>query len=74
MTHILHRKNIDISAEFFFKNYNKCIKKKLKTVAFGADLLKDENIDHAKKKAQNSDAERGRLYREIEVLKFQILF
>ena len=59
MTHILHKKNIDVSActninisacRIFFKNYSKCIKK-LKTVAFGADLLKDENIDHAEKKS-----------------------
>ena len=39
----------------------------LKPVSFGADLLQDENIDHAEKKAQNSDIERGRLHGEIEV-------
>ena len=40
----------------------------MKTVSFGADLLQDENIDHAEKKAQNSHAERGHLHGEIEVL------
>ena len=39
----------------------------LKSVSFKADLLKDENIDHAEKKDQNSDAEWGRLHGEIEV-------
>ena len=31
-------------------------------------------MDHAEKKAQNSDAERGHIHGEIEVLKFKILF
>ena len=56
MTQNFHRK--------FAQNYRK-FTKKVKTISFGADLLQDENIDHAEKKAQNSDAERGRLHVEI---------
>ena len=53
--------------------YSKCTKE-VKTFSSWADLLLDENIDHAEKRAQNSDVERGLLHGENDVIKFQILF
>ena len=53
--------------------YSKCTQE-VKTFSSWADLLLDENIDHAEKKAQNSDVERGLLHGENDVIKFQILF
>ena len=44
------------------------------SVSFGADLLQDENIDHAEKKGQNSVVERGRLHGEIEVLQWTLTY
>ena len=54
-------------------NYSKCTKE-VKTFSSWADLLWDENINHAEKKAQHSDVERGLLHGETDVIKFQILF
>ena len=48
--------------------------KRVKTFLSWADLLWGENIDHAEKKAQNSDVERGLLHGENDVIMFQILF
>ena len=51
ITHIFHRKKLDdVGAE----NLSKIIanvQKRLKSVSFGADLLQDENNDHAEKKS-----------------------
>ena len=69
MTHIFH---IDVGAENLPKLQQ--MYKKVKTFLSWADLLWDENINHAEKKAQHSDVERGLLHGETDVIKFQILF
>ena len=45
------------------------VQKSLKPVSFKADFLYDENIDHTKKKALNSDFEQGGLHGEIGLQK-----
>ena len=69
MTHIFH---IDVGAENLPKLQQ--MYKRVKTFLSWADLLWGENIDHAEKKAQSSDVERGLLHGENDVIKFQILF
>ena len=45
------------------------VQKSLKGASFKADFWHGEDIDHAEKKALNSDVEWGPLHGEIELLK-----
>ena len=57
MTQILHQQNFITFLKTNLAKIKANVKKRLKSASFGADFLYDENIDHAEKKAQNSDVE-----------------
>ena len=74
MTHILHRKKIiDVSAENLSKITANVQKSWIRS-QWGLIFCRMKILTMPRKKAQNSDAERGRLHGEMDVLKFQILF
>ena len=74
MTHIFHRKKLDDVGAENLPKITANVQKRWRGSRSGLIFCRMKILTMPRKKAQNSDVERGPLHGEIDVLKFQILF